>query len=127
LAPGLGPLLLAAEAQTRFLLVFLGAAAAVTAKIDTGETAGGIDKAYFQAPRLYRQSRPRPKPRQVSTKAVPALLTLQDAGARTSQIRPPTGPSASDKKQINPATRTMAHGSEFLRLVWDTIDTFFME
>jgi hypothetical protein len=33
LAPGLGPLLLAAEAQTRLLLVFLGAAAAVTAKL----------------------------------------------------------------------------------------------
>jgi len=62
LAPGLGPLLLATEAQTRSLWLFLGRAAEVKVKLTWQICWWHCWRLFRNSRTLYRPSQPRPKP-----------------------------------------------------------------
>jgi hypothetical protein len=62
LAPGLGPLLLATEAQTRSLWLFLGRAAEVKVKLTWQNRWWHCWRPFRNSRTLYRPSQPRPKP-----------------------------------------------------------------
>ena len=62
LAPGLGPLLLATEAQTRSLWLFLGRANEVKVKLTWQNCWWHCWRLFRNSRTLYRPSQPRPKP-----------------------------------------------------------------
>ena len=82
LAPGLGPLLLATEAQTRSLWLFLGRAAEVKVKLTWQNRWWHCWRPFRNSRTLYRPSQQRPKPPQVRTPGQPRSALRRRACAR---------------------------------------------
>ena len=150
LAPGLGPLLLATEAQTRSLWLFLGRANEVKVKLTWQNCWWHCWRLFRNSRTLYRPSQARGQNPQVRTPGQPRSALRRRACARRRwpdrraadmilnnfRYEAVHGPAGGNRyttmalplvlESTRPAsTWPRTRSFSFLRLVWDTVDTLF--